>query len=78
MTTKRERTERDPMQAIDSTVGQDPLCREETLAGIKRMSNGKATGPDGIPIEVYKACPVCKELLITLLQKNDYRKLNSS
>ena len=33
-----------------------------------KMSNDKATGPDELPIEVFKVSPTCKELLIQLLQ----------
>ena len=56
------------MQKLNPTVGQGELTREEILQGLNKMSNGKATGPDKLPIEVFKVCPVCQQLLVELLQ----------
>ena len=56
------------MQPLRSTVGQGQLTREEILQGINRMSDGKATGPDKLPIEIFKVCPVCQQLLVELIQ----------
>ena len=61
--------ERPPMQGLPPTVGQDPLSTEEILDGLRRMNSGKATGPDGIPIEVFKHSKVCKTLLVALIKK---------
>ena len=33
-----------------------------------KTSIGKAMGPDELPIEVFKVCPVCQQLLVELLQ----------
>ena len=60
---------RPEMQQLPSTVGQDPLSEKEILEGLSRMNQGKATGPDGIPIEVFKSSDVCKSLLVKLLQR---------
>ena len=35
---------------------------------MKKLNLGKAKGPDGIPVVVYKACPKIKEELFSLLQ----------
>ena len=51
------------------TAGKGYLHEEEIIAGLKKMKNGKATGIDDIPAEIYKVCPVCKQALIKLLQK---------
>ena len=45
----------------------DPLTREEFEAAVKKLKNGKATGPDGIPAEVYKRCKDIREELFKLL-----------
>ena len=60
--------DRPAMQGLEPTVGQGELTRKEILQGLGRMSNGKATGPDELPIEIFKVCPVCQQLLIELLQ----------
>ena len=59
---------RDPMQSLTPTVGQGGLTREEILKGLAKMSNGKATGLDETPIEIFKVSPVCEDLLVSLLQ----------
>ena len=59
---------RPAMRALAPTVGQGQLTRKEILDGLSKMSNGKATGPDDLPIEVFKVSPTCQELLIQLLQ----------
>ena len=59
---------RQGMHTLGSTVGQGQLTREEILEGLGKMSNDKATGPDELSIEIFKVCPVCKQLLIELLQ----------
>ena len=42
---------------------EDELKRCEFEEALKKLRNDKATGPDGIPIEVYKKCPKLKEEL---------------
>ena len=54
---------------VNLTAGKGYLHEEEIIAGLKKMKNGKATGIDDIPAEIYKVCPVCKQALIMLLQK---------
>ena len=46
------------------------LSQQEYLAAVKRMKNGKVTGPDGIPAEVWKHSPsqLAKEELYFFLQ----------
>ena len=57
------------MDILPSTVGQGDLTEEEILAGLRCMKQGKATGPDKIPIAVFKCSPICKQLLVVLIQK---------
>ena len=40
---------------IDIDIDCDPRTREEIIRAIKKMKNGKAAGPDGIPAEALKA-----------------------
>ena len=60
---------RPEMEALPPTVGQGELTEEEILQGLAKMKLGKTTGPDTIPIIVFKTCPVCKRLLVRLLQQ---------
>ena len=46
----------------------DPLSRKEFNVADKKLNTGKATGPDGVPAVVFKACPLIKEELFKLLQ----------
>ena len=39
------------------------------MRGIDKIQQGKETGPDKIPIIVFKKCPVCKSLLVELIQR---------
>ena len=36
---------------------------------LRKMQQGKASGPDKIPISIYKNCPICKALLVELIQR---------
>ena len=45
----------------------DKLNWEEFEAAVKHLKLGKATGPDGIPSEVYKFCPAIKNELFHLI-----------
>ena len=40
---------------IDIDIDCNPPTREEIIRAIKKMKNGKAAGPDGIPAEALKA-----------------------
>ena len=40
---------------IDIDIDCDPPISEEIICAIKKMKNGKAAGPDGIPGEAFKA-----------------------
>ncbi|GFO40389.1 RNA-directed DNA polymerase from mobile element jockey-like [Plakobranchus ocellatus] len=40
---------------IKENVEGPTILKEETEAAIKKMKNGKATGPDNIPVEIIKA-----------------------
>ena len=67
--TERE-TKRPALEPLPCTIDTDnQLSRKEIAQGLARMGNGKACGPDGIPAEIYKYSPVCKELLSQLIQK---------
>ena len=57
------------MEELEETVDTDQLTEAEILSGLSKMKQNKATGPDGVPIAVFQTCPVCKKLLITLLQR---------
>ena len=63
--TTKEST-RPEMEFIPKTY--DPITRKEFNSAIRKLNLGKATGPDGIPAVVYKACPQIKEELFKLLQ----------
>ena len=52
--TEDEIHNRPPMEELPCTQGSEPLTREQFLRALSRMGNGKATGLDGIPVEVYK------------------------
>ena len=41
----------------------DTLTEKEYLAAVRRMKNTKATGPDGVPAEVWKHSQIAKEEL---------------
>ena len=46
------------------------LNREEVEVALKGMKNGKAMGPDGIPVEVWKSLgEEGVDMLLDLLQK---------
>ena len=60
---------RPEMETLPPTQGTDQLEVEEIMQGMQRMNNGKARGPDDIPVIVYKQSEICKDLLVNLLQK---------
>ena len=45
------------------------LDRKEFEEAVRHMKNGKATGSDGIPAEVYKNSAVAKDMLFEFLSK---------
>ena len=59
---------RSGMAPLPTTQGQDELTVKEIEEGLTKMQGGKACGPDEIPVEVYKLCPVCRDLLILLVK----------
>ena len=61
-----EESLRPEMESIPSTA--DPITRTELNSAVKKLNLGKATGPDGVPAVVFKACPKIKEELFNLPQ----------
>ena len=61
--------ERPAMPVLPNTQGVDSLTIEEIQRGIAKMKPDKACGPDEIPVEVFKSCPTCMNLLLKLLFK---------
>ena len=57
-----------PLQCTKNSSA-DMLTAKEINAGIAKMSNGKACGPDQIPASLYKRSEVCRTYLHELLQK---------
>ena len=45
----------------------DRISWQEFEEAVKRLKRGKATGPDGIPAEFFKFCPVIKNELFHLI-----------
>ena len=42
---------------------------EELLACLKKMKRSKACGPDGCPVEIYLASPLCQQALFDLVRE---------
>ena len=59
---------RPDMEELPATQGTDQLELGEILQGMQKMCNGKACGPDDIPVIIYKKSVVCRDLLVNLLQ----------
>ena len=56
------------MSPIPSERGPDAnLTRKEFEEALNSLKNGKATGPDAVPVEVFKSCPKIKSSLFNLL-----------
>ena len=47
-----------------------PITREEVERALSRMQNGKAVGPDEIPVEAWKNLGVCGIEFLTCLFNN--------
>ena len=60
---------RDDFEALPESEENGDLEREEFEAVVRHMKNGKATGSDGIPAEVFKNSAVTKEVLFEFLRK---------
>ena len=60
---------RPPMSTLPITRGTEQLSRTEIEEGLKKMQKGKACGPDNIPVIVFKQSPICRDILVALLQK---------
>ncbi|XP_068245395.1 uncharacterized protein [Palaemon carinicauda] len=50
------------------------LDREEIKVALSQMKNGKATGPDEIPVEIFKCLGEFGEDMLWDLMKNMHRK----
>ena len=60
---------RPPLEPLPTTrTEEDDLTRSEFENAINRLKKSKATGPDEIPIEVYKKCPKLKEELFQFIK----------
>ena len=66
--TEFEKFEREFAQ-LPKNDGIGKLEREEFEKAVKHLKNGKATGADGIPVEVFKKSAVAKNLLFAFLKK---------
>ena len=60
---------REEYEKLPDSDGSDQLGRAEFEEAVKHMRNGKATGADEIPAEVYKNSAVAKEKLFEFLKK---------
>ena len=48
---------------------EDDLTASEFLEALRRLKIGKATGPDGIPAEVWKSSTVARDTLFFFLRQ---------
>ena len=60
---------RNEFEALPANEGAEELERKEFEEAVKHMKNGKATGSDGIPAEVFKNSAVAKDMLFEFLSK---------
>ena len=59
-----------PEAEMDLDINSDAPTKEEIVKAIKRLKNGKAAGPDGIPAEALKAdVETTAEMLLPLFRK---------
>ena len=61
--------ERPDMPVLPEAPEDSDLTDREILTGLSKMPNNKACGIDGIPVEVFKYSPLCKQLLIVLIKQ---------
>ena len=47
----------------------DTLTRKEFEAAVKKLSNNKAVGPDGVPAEAFKYSAKAKDILFLIIQQ---------
>ena len=67
--TKEEST-RDPLEQLPTErCAADSLTRKEFDDAINKMSDGKAVGPGGVPVEAYKYCPQLRDRLFKLIER---------
>ena len=52
---------RSEMSELPKVTQGNTLSEEEVLRAISKLISGKVCGLDGIPVEVYKHVPVCKD-----------------
>ena len=65
---EKENFVREALEGIDSE--EPDFTMEEILEAINWLKNNKATGPDGIPAEILKACPKpVIELLLGIMNR---------
>ena len=57
------------MPDLPEAQAGNELSDAEALRAIEKLCVGKACGADNIPSEVYKNVPICKSILIKLLQR---------
>ena len=63
-----EESKRPPMPPLTSVrTSDDILTRSEFDRAMKRMKISKATGPDDVPIEVFKKCPQLADELFNFM-----------
>ena len=61
--------ERPPLPPLPTSRSPDDnLTRTEFDLALKRLNNSKATGPDEIPIEVFKKCPQLADELFSFIE----------
>ena len=61
--------DRPDMEPLPCTQGKYELSEAHFKLGLKKMHTGKATGPDQIPVKIFKGSTVCQALLCELIQK---------
>ena len=63
-------SKREPLEELPSErTPADALTREEFDRALRRLSDGKAVGPNGVPIEAYKYCPLLRDELFKLIEQ---------
>ena len=61
---------RDPLEVLPTErTTADSLTRDEFDRALRGMSDGKAVGPNGVPAEAYKYCPLLSDELFSLINR---------